>query len=280
MTSIVEQTYFTEIKKFPLLSPQEEYELAVNYYERKCLDSARKLIVSNLRFVVRIAHGYKHLVNDHVKIMDFIQEGNIGLMMAVKKYNPYKNVKFISYAVYWIKSYIQEYIFNNWNIIKLFTTQKQRELYHRLENSRRKLIATVGNDDIDNHLSDEFGISINELKEYECRLSGNEYTSYYNDGEKDIIADIVDDKYNQEQQYLQIEQKQTLQDRVKQAIAKLPEREQYIINSFYLEGKENFAAIAEKLNISRQRVEQIKGNIFRKLREELIDVKEDGYCFD
>ena len=121
-------SYFLEINRFPVLSAKEEYELAIKYYNENDLDSAHRLIVSNLRFVVKIAFEYKHY---GLQLIDLIQEGNIGLMKAVKKFNPHKGIKLISYAVWWIKAYINKYIMENWSLIKIGTTQLQRKLFYK-----------------------------------------------------------------------------------------------------------------------------------------------------
>src|SRR3954465_6345814 len=112
--------YLSEIKKFPVLSPEEEHRYAVKFYEEKDLEAAQTLITANLRFVVKIAAEYRDY---GMKMLDLIQEGNVGLMMAVRKFNPYKGIRLITYAVWWIRAYIQNYVLSAWSLLKIGTTQ-------------------------------------------------------------------------------------------------------------------------------------------------------------
>ena len=121
--------YITEINRFPLLTPEEEFKLAMRLKKDNDMEAAEKLIVSNLRFVVKIAHEYR---NYGFKLADLIQEGNIGLIHAVKKFDPEKGYRLISYAVWWIRAYIQNYLIKSWSIVKIGTTQAQRKLFFKL----------------------------------------------------------------------------------------------------------------------------------------------------
>ena len=120
------ETYLIQINQFPLLTPEEEFQLAVRYRKYNDIQAAQRLITSNLRFVVNVAFEYKTY---GVKLLYLIQEGNIGLMMAVKKFNPYKGYRFISYAIWWIRAYIQNFIIKTWSLVKIGTTQAQRKLF-------------------------------------------------------------------------------------------------------------------------------------------------------
>src|SRR5262249_40123220 len=123
-------------RRFPLLSREQEHTLAVEYYERRDVVAARKLVEANLRLVVKIAHEYRRA---HRTLLDLIQEGNVGLMQAVKKYDPYRGVKLSSYAAWWIRAYILKFILNNWRLVKIGTTQAQRKLFFNLRKEREKL---------------------------------------------------------------------------------------------------------------------------------------------
>ena len=129
--------YMNEIRKFPLLSQEEEHRHAVSFFEDRDLTSAHSLITSNLRFVVKVAYEFRHY---GLKMLDLIQEGNIGLMMAVRKFNPYKGVRLISYAVWWIKAYIQNHIISSWSLLKIGTTQAQRKLFFKLRQAKSALV--------------------------------------------------------------------------------------------------------------------------------------------
>jgi len=125
--------YMTEIKRFPLLKPEEERTLASQYHDHGDLEAAHKLVVSNLRFVVKIVSEYSGY---RMKKMDLIQEGNLGLMTAVKKFNPERGYRLISYAVWWIRAYIQDYIMRSWSLVKIGTTQLQKRLFYKLSRSK------------------------------------------------------------------------------------------------------------------------------------------------
>ena len=127
--------YMTEINRFPILTAEEEFRLAVQLAKYNDMEAAEKLVVSNLRFVVKIAHEYR---NYGLKLADLVQEGNIGLMHAVKKFDPYKGYRLISYAVWWIRAYIQNYIIKSWSLVKIGTTQAQRKLFFKLSQARKK----------------------------------------------------------------------------------------------------------------------------------------------
>src|SRR3989338_8670188 len=130
------ERYIQEVLRYPMLSRDEEFELAVHYWKNKDLEAAHKLVTSNLRFVIKIANEY---ANYGLKLMDVVQEGNMGLMRAVKTYNPYKNTRLITYAVWWIRSYIHDYIQRNWSLVKIGTTQAQRKLFYKLQKEKQKL---------------------------------------------------------------------------------------------------------------------------------------------
>ena len=121
--------YISEINRFAILTPEEEFKLAVRYKKYNDMEAAEKLVVSNLRFVVKIAHEYR---NYGVKLLDLVQEGNVGLMHAVKKFDPYKGYRLISYAVWWIRAYMQNFIIRTWSLVKIGTTQNQRKLFFKL----------------------------------------------------------------------------------------------------------------------------------------------------
>ncbi|MCD6150341.1 MAG: sigma-70 family RNA polymerase sigma factor, partial [Deltaproteobacteria bacterium] len=134
--------YMTEIKRFPLLKPEEERNLAFQYHDHGDLEAAHKLVVSNLRFVVKIVSEYSGY---RMKKMDLIQEGNLGLMTAVKKFDPKRGYRLISYAVWWIRAYIQDYIMRSWSLVKIGTTQLQKRLFYKLS----KIKGLLNGDEVD-----------------------------------------------------------------------------------------------------------------------------------
>ena len=135
------ESYMMRINQLPLLSQEEEFELGVKYRKHDDMDAAQKLITSNLRFVVKVAFEYKSY---GFKILDLIQEGNIGMMMALKKFDPYKGYRFISYAIWWIRAYIQNFIIKNWSLVKIGTTQAQKKLFYKIGKVRKALEADRG----------------------------------------------------------------------------------------------------------------------------------------
>src|SRR5690349_9678957 len=130
--------YMAEVRKFPLLTPEEERELGVKVHDHGDREAAKHLITANLRFVVKIAHEYRHY---NLSMIDLIQEGNIGLMKAVSKFNPHRGFRLISYGVWWIRAYIQAYVIKSWSLVKIGTTQAQRKLFYKLKSTRRELAA-------------------------------------------------------------------------------------------------------------------------------------------
>ena len=128
------ESYLTQINQFPLLTQEEEFKLATRYRKDNDIEAAQKLITSNLRFVVKVVFEYKSY---GVKLLDLIQEGNIGLMMAVKKFDPYKGYRFISYAIWWIRAYIQNFIIKTWSLVKIGTTQAQKKLFYKIGKVRK-----------------------------------------------------------------------------------------------------------------------------------------------
>src|SRR4030043_136369 len=165
------QIYLQQINQFSLLTPEEEFELAKRYRNNNNdIEAVQKLITANLRFVVKVAFEYKSY---GVKLQDLIQEGNIGLMMAVKKFNPYKGFRLISYAIWWIKAYIQNFIIKSWSLVKIGTTQAQRKLFYRIADLPEAV-------DVDNHLdnvaklADKIHVTEDEVIDMSARLKAHD----------------------------------------------------------------------------------------------------------
>jgi RNA polymerase sigma-32 factor len=164
------QLYINEIRRYPLLSREEEHELAVKYAQTGDLDTARKLATANLRLVVKIAHEYRRA---HRNLLDLIQEGNLGLVQAVKKYDPYRGVKLSSYAAWWIRAYMLKFILNNWRLVKIGTTQAQRKLFFNLRKEKEKLEA-MGIDSGSKALAEALDVPEREVIDMERRLGSGE----------------------------------------------------------------------------------------------------------
>ena len=159
------EKYLTEISNYEILSREEEYDYAKQYRESGDIDAARKLITANLRFVVKIATEYK---NYGLNLMDIIQEGNLGLMQAVTKFDPTKRYRLISYGVWWIRAYIQNFIMKNWSLVKIGTTQSQRKLFYKIRSAKSLYNSgDISQDEYYQRLSEDLKISIKEIKEME-----------------------------------------------------------------------------------------------------------------
>lgn len=162
------ESYVMRINQLPLLSQKEEFELGVSYRKHDDMDAAQKLITSNLRFVVKVAFEYKSY---GFKILDLIQEGNIGMMMALKKFDPYKGYRFISYAVWWIRAYIQNFIIKNWSLVKIGTTQAQKKLFYKIGKVRKALEADQEKEQKYELLANDMDVSKKDLIEMEQRMA-------------------------------------------------------------------------------------------------------------
>ena len=261
--------FMREMEKHPLLSKEEEYTLAVRYHENGDLEAANKLVVSNLRFVVRIASEYRSY---GFPMMDLVQEGSIGLMHAVKKFDPYKGYRLISYAVWWIRVRIQNHIMKFWSNVKIGTTQSQRKLFQRIEGAKRKLgitAARMEDDDI-SRLADHFGVNEEEISRMQTRVSGRDLSlSECPAGEDsatygDMLSDPSD---NQEQVLSELGFDSLAKENLREALETLSARQKKVINErFFREPPRKLHEIARDLGVSQERVRQIQAESVRKLR--------------
>ena len=262
--------FMREMEKHPLLSKEEEYALAVRYYENEDLEAANKLVVSNLRFVVKIASEYRSY---GFPMMDLVQEGSIGLMRAVKKFDPYKGYRLISYAVWWIRVRIQNHIMKFWSNVKIGTTQSQRKLFQRIEGAKRRLgitAARMEDDDI-SRLADYFGVNEEEISKMQTRVSRRDLSlSERPAGEDssvtygDMLSDPSD---NQEQVLSELGFDSLARENLREALGTLSARQVKVINErFFREPPRKLHEIARDLGVSQERVRQIQAESIRKLR--------------
>ena len=257
--------YLAEIRKFPLLDAEEEQRLAVSLYEMKDLDAAHRLVTSNLRFVVKICAEYRAY---GMKILDLIQEGNIGLMMAVRKFNPYKGVRLISYAVWWIRAYIQNFIIANWSLLKIGTTQAQKKLFFKLNQAKNAIRSVLGHDSLEDAAL-ILDVKESEICEMEQRMRG-EYSldAELVAGEGFTMLDgLADDRQNQEEMMVEYQEATLLQKEIGKAMENLNEKERYIIEQrVAAEEPQTLQEIADHFTISRERVRQIEEGARKKLK--------------
>lgn len=262
--------YLMEIRKFNLLTEDEEHHYAVKFFEDKDLAAAHTLITSNLRFVVKVAGEYRHY---GLKMLDLIQEGNIGLMMAVRKFNPYKGIKLISYAVWWIRAYIQNHIISMWSLLKIGTTQAQRKLFFKLRETKNTLLK-LGGFEADIHTAAQaLNVTEQEFSEMEQRLQG-EFSldaEIMDSNGLTPLEGLVDDRMNQEELFSKCQESQQLQQKVATIVSKLNEKERYIIEKrISADEPLTLQEIANYFSISRERVRQIEENALKKIKSSLL----------
>ena len=264
------QSYLAQIRNYPVLSREEEYELAMKLRETGDLEAARQLIVSNLKFVVRIANEYK---NYNVNTMDLIQEGNIGLMKAVRGFDPTKGYRLISYAVWWIRAYIQNHIMKTWSLVKVGTNQSQRKLFYKLRSTKNKIEATGAEmgEDIYSEIAKELDVPDSQVIEMDRIMSGKDLSldATVEGSTERTYLDVLGDTFDQEQ-FLEDSQTRPLVARkIKEVLANLKDRERYIIERRILtDSPETLEKLSRKFGISRERVRQIEKNALNKIRKE------------
>lgn len=262
--------YLAEIRKFPVLSEEEEHRHAVKFFEEKDLESAHTLITSNLRFVVKVATEYRHY---GLKMLDLIQEGNIGLMLAVRKYNPYKGIRLISYAVWWIRAYIQNHIISAWSLLKIGTTQAQRKLFFKLREAKNAIRRLGGGEDDSHATAQALDVTDREVVEMEQRLQGELSLDAEIPGSDGLttLENLVDDRMNQEEQLAEFQAKQQLQAQVAQAMTVLNEKERFIVeHRISADEPMTLQEIAGHFSISRERVRQIEEGALKKMKHTLL----------
>ena len=260
--------YLNEIRKFPILSPEEEHRLALRLYEDKDLEAAHTLITSNLRFVVKIAFEYRSY---GVKMLDMIQEGNVGLMMALRKFNPHKGFRLVSYAVWWIRAYIQNHLISAWSLLKIGTTQAQRKLFFKLNQAKSAIRNMTGGDDLE-ATALTLDVKETEVAEMAERLRGDcSLDAEIGDGEGySLLESLADDRQNQEEMLGDRQEHALLQREVTSALSVLNEKERFIIeHRVTADEPMTLQDIADTFSISRERVRQIEEAALKKLKSSL-----------
>jgi len=267
--------YLAQIKKFPMLDAEEEYMLAKNWRENGNLQSAHKLVTSHLRLVAKIAMGYRGY---GLPVNELISEGNIGLMQAVKKFDPDKGFRLATYAMWWIKASIQEYVLRSWSLVKMGTTTAQKKLFFNLKKLKNQIAPNQEGDLKDeqvDEISKRLDVNSQEVINMNRRMMGQEKS--LNDpiksGETDEWQDwLVDNSLDQE---LIVSQKQEYNDKkelLNDAMKILNEREKEIINARRLsENPKTLEELSKKYKISRERIRQIETKAFEKLQKSMIN---------
>ncbi|MEB4590619.1 RNA polymerase sigma factor RpoH [Candidatus Thiothrix sp. Deng01] len=263
------ESYIHAIHSIPVLEAEEERELAERLRYAGDLEAARQLILHNLRFVVKVARGYSGY---GLPLGDLVQEGNVGLMKAVKRFEPEMNVRLISFAVHWIRAEIHEFILRNWKIVKVATTKAQRKLFFNLRSSKQRL-GWLNHEEAQ-AMAEDLGVSTAEVLEMEKRLSANDVAFDLSmDQEDDDSASFSPSQYlaaddADPAETLEAEEWDTYtRERFQDALAKLDARSQDILaNRWLVENKATLHELAEKYNVSAERIRQLENAAINKLR--------------
>lgn len=259
--------YIAEINQFTLLTPEEEFSLAVRLKKFNDMAAAEKLVVSNLRFVVKVAHEYR---NYGIKLADLIQEGNIGLMHAVKKFDPYKGYRLISYAVWWIRAYMQNYIIKTWSLVKIGTTQVQRKLFFKLGQAKKRLETLSQKNPEFAEIAESLGVKSGEIQEMDLRMTNRDVSldAYINDDSDATHIDYLTyDGENQESALIKKEETEIVSRHIAGALAKLTEKEEFIIKQRVMaDNPLTLQEIGDRYKITRERARQIEKQALKKLR--------------
>jgi len=262
------QRYLSEISQYKLLTRERERELAVKVFDHEDPEAAYEMVTSNLRLVVKIALEFQRIWMQN--LLDLIQEGNIGLMQAVKKFNPYKNVKFSYYASFWIKAYILKFIMDNWRLVKIGTTQGQRKLFFKLKKEKQKLI-DEGFDPKPKLLSEKLGVSEREIVDMDQRLDGWDVSldaPLKDDSDTDRIEFLSTSEDSAETQVAKKEMEVLLREKIEEFRKKMTSREVEIFDRrIFSDSPLTLQEIGDRYGISRERVRQVEKNIIKKMRE-------------
>ena len=263
------QHYMAEIRRYRYLTKEEEMRLAIKYKEEGDLDAISKLIMANLKLVIIIAMEYKRI---GINMMDLIQEGNLGLMQAVKKFDPYRNLRLVTYATWWVKAYMLRYIMNNWRLVKIGTTQAQRKLFFNLMKEKARLEA-LGYEAGPKLLASELGVKEKEVIEMDQRLGSQDMSldeplsedsestllNVLSSGETAVVDRLADDQVSS-----------IFKEKVAEFSEGLNDRDLDILqNRILSEEPKSLSEIGRKYDISKERVRQLEGNIIKRLREYL-----------
>jgi RNA polymerase sigma-32 factor len=260
--------YQQQVQAIPLLTEEEEIGLAKKLHEENDLTAARQLIMSHLRLVIKIARSYSGYGLNQA---DLVQEGNIGLMKAVKRFDPSRGVRLVSFAIYWIKAEIQEFVVRNWRLVKTATTKAQRKLFFNLR-SMKKTLQPLKQDEI-KEIAKELNVKEADVKEMEYRFNGNEIALDYqdDDNEDEIfrpISYLKDENADPLKQLISKESESNSISALTNAIKSIDERSRYVLESRWLneEKSKTLNELADELGVSAERIRQIEQNALKKLK--------------
>ena len=260
--------YMQSIRAIPSLTAEEEMNLGMRLKKSNDLEAAKTLILSHLKLVAKVARGYSGY---GLPQSDLVQEGNIGLMKAVKRFDPERGVRLVSFAIYWIKAEIQEYIVKNWRLVKTATTKAQRKLFFNLR-SMKKTLQPLKSDEI-NSIAKELNVKPEDVREMEYRLNGNEISLDYGseESEDDVYRPIayLKDEAPEPSEQMEIDQSENNSlSSLKKALLSLDERSRLILEERWLKDKEasTLHELADKLGVSAERIRQIEQSAMKKIK--------------
>lgn len=270
------EQYIDDITRVPLLSREEELELATFYAETRDPEAAKRMVEANLRFVVKMAYSYR---NYNVKLTDLVQEGNIGLMRAVEKFKPERGYRLISYAVWWIKAYMQNYIIRSWSMVKVGTTQMQRKLFFRARDDSEGLVQEA----VEETLQEELPAGQSTIlvpaearkrsAQHELSMAGRDFSldvELGDDSNQSYVDLLTSGDLPQEDQLAREEIMAQVANRLKDFITDLPEKELYILQHRLLTDEpETLQAIGERYDVSRERIRQIENSLKERVKKAL-----------
>ncbi len=262
--------YLLEIRKYPLLTREDEQRLATRYQETKDPEIAEVLVTSNLRFVVKVAAEYTKF---GAKLIDLIQEGNMGLMHAVREFNPYKGVRLITYAVWWIRGYIQEYLMKQYSMVRIGTTSAQRKLFYELQ--RRKDEFDRMGSDAPKQLSGRLGVEEKDVEMMAQRLSGRDVSldqPINDEGTSRIIDLQTEGSQDFEEDLIHSEQIQLLKSKIESIRSDLSDREVFLLENRLLADEPlTLQEIGDQYGITREAVRQLENRLLEKIRSLMIN---------
>ena len=264
--------YIQRVNSIPMLSEEEEHDLAVRYWEEQDLQAARQLVMSHLRFVVKIARKY---AGYGLNQLDLIQEGNIGLMKAVKRFDPYRGIRLVSFAVHWVKAEMHEFIIRNWRIVKVATTKAQRKLFFNLRSKKKKLDWL--HSDESRSLSEELNVDQKTVNEMEQRMQYQDESFNLSANADDELPGLAPEQYlsddsNPEQVVSDAVNQKDNQSNLRKAITELDTRAQFILQQRWLndsDSKMTLQDLAARYGVSAERIRQLEKQAMQKLRQQI-----------
>jgi RNA polymerase sigma-32 factor len=261
------ESYLSSVHSIPILTKEQEQELAIKLYEEDDLDAARQLVIHHLRFVVHIARSYQGY---GLPLADIIQEGNVGLMKAVDKYDPHRGVKVVSFAVHWIKAEIHEYILKNWRLVKIATTKAQRKLFFNLR-SKKKSLEWLTKEEAEK-IAEDLNVEVKDVLHMENRLSSNDssFDAPTSSDDDEIMSPsqyLEDKRYDPEVMVATAEAEEINHNHLSEALKMLDDRSKDILLRRYLADKKaTLHDLADEYNVSAERIRQIENGALKKLK--------------